>query len=455
MKFPRQRQFASWLRLGPGGIVYVVVTGLILGAAIYTQANLLFWAFGLMVGGLVISLILAWQSLRAIGVQRLLPSHGVSGEALVLRYHITNRSWLPVFGLMIQEAWGSGGRGWKRIGPVADAPPRLKARPHGWALHLGPHQAIQADATCWPLRRGLLRFQTVLVSTSFPFGIIRKVVAFELPAELLIYPRLYRMNRRILYSLSNLDPSGRKQVERGGGTEEFFGIRPYRYGDSLKMIDWKHTARTGNLVAREMTQPSPPRVMLLLDLTAGGDRAAGRGQHAAGEHPNAGGRHTQRASLPDRKTSASATGNEERAVSLAASLICDAYFHGYQIGLAVAGVRCTTFPVHHSLPHRTKMLEALASLDLSDRTDRNDRATDRPSVIVWAGGGDAAPPGDARGRAAILGAADLDRYVDPRSLATETLARRSRPTSRRAELAEEAANAAAESEAAETTAPGR
>src|SRR5690606_15223189 len=101
-------------------------TALIVGAANYTQANLLFWAFGLMIGGFVVSMLLAWQSLRGLEVQRLLPSHGVCGEPLVVRYQIKNRGWLPAFSLIVQETWGKGERGWKRIGPVAEQPPRLK-----------------------------------------------------------------------------------------------------------------------------------------------------------------------------------------------------------------------------------------------------------------------------------------------------------------------------------------
>ena len=54
----------------------------------------------------------------------------------------------------------------------------------------------------------------------------------------------------------------------------------------------------------------------------------------------------------------------ERCICLAASMACDAYLHGYQIGMSVIGVPSVPFPVHHSLPHRTRMLEALSQLDL-------------------------------------------------------------------------------------------
>ena len=119
--------------LGRGGLVYLVVSALILGAAIYTQANLLFWSFGLMVGGLVVSLVFAWWLLSGVTVQRLPPSHAVVGEVAVLRYLVTSTSWAPMFGLVLHETWGRRRRwvGWlgraprKKVGPIAERPPKL------------------------------------------------------------------------------------------------------------------------------------------------------------------------------------------------------------------------------------------------------------------------------------------------------------------------------------------
>lgn len=417
--------------LGHGGLVYIVTTGLILGAAIYTQANLLFWGFGLMIGGLIVSLLLTIQTMRKIEVRRLLPAHGVVREHLAVRYHVTNRSWLPVFSMTISENWGRGRSGWKRSGPIAESPYRLRGRPYGWVMHIGPQQSIQAEAPCWPARRGPLRFERIVVATSFPFGMVRKLVEFDQSAELVVYPRLFRMTRRLITSLSEMDVSGRKHVERAGGTEEFFGLREYRVGDSLKMVDWKRTARTGEMVAREMTQPTPPRMMVLLDLT----RTAEAVEAGAGRpEPEPAGRRRRAHRRRREDLRSPAARAEDRAISLTASLICDAYFHGCQIGLAVIGAACPVFSVHHSLPHRTRMLEALARLDTSTPTTARPDVT--PSVVIWPGNGrwDAKT---ARARVVTLGAADMDEYiVNPRSETSTLLSRRVLPASRRDEVAQ-------------------
>ena len=399
-------------------MVYLIVAALILAAAIYTQANLLFWSFGLMVGGLVASLIVPWLMLGHVQVQRLMPSHGVVGEMTPLRYQLHNgRSWLPIFNLMIRETWGPGTRGWKKDGPIAESPRRLRGRPHAWVLHLGPSQTAQAEAPCHPLRRGILLFDRVVLSTSFPFGILRREVEVALPGTMTVYPRLYRVNRRLMHRLTAPQAMGRKQLQRGGGREEFFGLREYHAGDSLGMVDWKGTARSGELVSRELTHPSPPRMMVLLDFTS---------------------LDTLRAALPqttdsDNGEAISPDEHVERAISLAASIVCDAHLRGHLIGLAMLGVPMQVFPMHHSLPHRTKLLDALATVDVADRTEQVPGMLTEPTVIIVPG-----PAGSRRGgRAAILATDRMDEVVgEARRGSHSLLDRRSAMPGRRAQLQE-------------------
>jgi uncharacterized protein (DUF58 family) len=374
----------SRIHIGPGGLLYLVIAALILGAAVYTQASLLFWSFGLMVGGLGISIVLSVFVLHKVTVARMVPGHGVAGEMLVIRYQLENKKrFLPVFNIVIRELWGDGRRRWKRQLQASRDPHQLAVQPVGWLLHLGPRQVAQAEAACWPSRRGVLRFDRVELSTSFPFGVVTRTLAVRQLDEVLIYPKLHRIKRRLLAQLETAEYSGKRLVNRGGGHEEFFGLRPYRTGDRLKTIDWKHTARTGELVSREYNRPTPPRMMLVLDLEPieGQKHAEGAEQYLV---------------------------NAERAISLAASMVCDAHFFGYQIGLAVKGVESLVFPVHHSQPHRAKLLEALSSLNLNKVSSQRPALSTEPSVIIHLGESDNVA---SNSRCVRLSAVCLERYV--------------------------------------------
>ncbi|MEM8781313.1 MAG: DUF58 domain-containing protein [Planctomycetota bacterium] len=348
------------ITLGPGGVLYLVVAALILAAAIYTQANLLFAAFGLVMGGLVVSAGWSLIALRGLEVRREVPAAGVAGRSAVLRYTVKNRSRLPAFSVVIEEV------------PVDRSDGVEAGSVVGWVAHVGPGQRVSVEAPCWPMRRGELRLAGLEVWTAFPFGVFRRVVRREMAQRFLVLPSLRRIDRRWLPTSPWGAGYGTKQ--RGGASDagEFFGLRDYREGDPPRVIDWKRSARlateahagsagqTVRLIARELTQPTPPRVMVLLDLS-GPARAAEPGSVLWGSD------------------------DEEDAITLAASLLDAAHRHGFWAGLAVVGPSCPVFAPQFGLPHRARMLEALARLDLSRRGDTPRAGMIVPSVVVKPG----------------------------------------------------------------------
>lgn len=394
------------MEVGPTGWVYLFVSALALLAAVYSQANMMFLALGLLVGGLVVSLLWVWAGLRGLELERLTVSHGVAGEELVLHYRVTKRSRVPAFSLVLTETWGKGMRGYKRSGPLAQRPPRLNARPIGWVMHLPGRGDCLAQASCWPARRGVLDLQRMEVHSDFPFGLLRRVLVFDAHDEVMVLPRIRRMTRRAMAGVTRLDAGGFHHLDKEGGTEEFYSLRDYRKGDSLKMIDWKHTARTGKLLSRELTQPAPPTLRLLLDLGAYAmDKADG----------------------PLRALDEEELLKVDRAVVLAASLLCDAIAAGYRVGLTVSGADCAALAPHRSLPHRTEALERLAQLEPGTGPSITRHTGEAPSVIVRPGGGDTGRTIRAGRRAVEMYGDDLEQlteYAQPEHV----LRQRAQPT---------------------------
>ncbi len=202
---------------------------------------------------------------------------------------------------------------------------------------------------------------------------------------MLVYPKLHRLERQLLFSVAEYEAAGHNQLERSGGMEEFFGLRAYHEGDSLKTIDWRHSARTGEWVSREMTQPAPARVTILLDLR-NVDRAIANGAQydktQAIAHENGSKRRG--------KTNPELTLRQhaiERAISLAASVAWEGHLQGYQVGLAVAGCPFSPLSPRHSVTHRTRLLQALAELDVTTTHDNSHGIPFQPSVIVTPGVG--------------------------------------------------------------------
>lgn len=379
----------SRLEVGPTGWVYGFVLVLTLGAALFTQANLMFMALGVLAGVLFGSLLWAWFSMRGIELERLAVSHGVAGEELVLRYTLAKTGRVPAFSLVLTETWGKGRSAYKKSGPMQERPQRLRDRPTGWVTHLAGDAVCQAHSSCWPMRRGHLNLHAIELHSDFPFGVIRRVVIFESSQEVLVLPRLYRMTRQAMGAVTRLDAGGFHQLDKEGGNEEFYCLREYRKGDSMKVIDWKHSARTGELRSRQLTQPVPPSLVILLDLS----------RYAP---PKTGGPEPQRSEEDEQAI--------DRAISLAASLACDAYLAGYRVGLHIDGADTQPLRPHHSHPHRAAILETLALVHVGSAPAGVRSSSETPSVIIQAGGERGATR---RRRAVMLLGDELDKLTVP------------------------------------------
>lgn len=349
------RRPSTALDIGSGATLFLLIGMLLLAAAFYSQANVLFWAFGLMVGALAISIFVPWSIVRHIDIDRIAPARGEVDQPLILRYQLTNRArWLPAFGLIVQERTAPRKARRRRAQPHDDTSREiLRAEPHGWVLHLGPRQTVLADAPCWPAHRGELRLTRLVVACGFPFGIVTARRNFDRPERILIYPSTRSLARRTMHRLLQADFADGKRTTHVDDGDEFFGLREYRPGDSQRVIDWKHTARTGVLISREMRRLARPTIIVCLDL---------RDERACEDHEAV-----------------------EHAIALCASLLTTAHKQGSRIGMIVLGVVCPAFAAHHSGAMRHAMLAALARLDVRDRRQAHDETRIRPSVVIHPG----------------------------------------------------------------------
>ncbi|MCA9290446.1 MAG: DUF58 domain-containing protein [Phycisphaerales bacterium] len=332
------------------GLLFIAVTIIVAFAAINSQRNLLFWIFGVMSSAIVMSAIVSHWTMVRLDVRRLGASHGTVDDALVVRYAITNRSrFMPAFSIRVDERPPDGDPTWRGLLRPAQA----------WVMHIGPRETIHGEAVFWPLRRGAVAFEAVRLSTTFPFGVLRKTMTVVQPQQTLIHPKLHALRRRVLKAIVPDGPPGMKIAAHAGANDDYFGLREYRIGDSLRHIAWKRLARSDDLVSIERSRPNPPRIRVVLNLIEPTD-----------------------ALRIDPETE-NARDLEETAISLAASIIHAADEAGYEVGLTVHGVDVPLIPIRRNHWHRGRMLAALAGIDLdAPRLPRGPSARDERAGVV-------------------------------------------------------------------------
>ena len=97
------------------------------------------------------------------------------------------------------------------------------------------------------------------------FGLQEISKTFQIDANLVVYPKILSMEDILLPSHSL---QGDVVVRRWIVEDPFIisGVREYNYGDPLNRINWKATARTGQLQVRNNDFSAHPRILIYLNV---------------------------------------------------------------------------------------------------------------------------------------------------------------------------------------------
>ncbi len=109
----------------------------------------------------------------------------------------------------------------------------------------------QYDFTLVPVRRGMARLERVWSRWQGPLGLVQKRHVRELKIEIPVTPNTRWVKDEAIRLFSRDAEFGIKtQIERGDGSE-FDALREFTMGMDRRAIDWKHSARHRNLLAKE------------------------------------------------------------------------------------------------------------------------------------------------------------------------------------------------------------
>ncbi len=133
-----------------------------------------------------------------------------------------------------------------------------------------PRDGVARFRYLWtPTRRGKYRLRSLSLISLFPLEIMRwrKVRAVE--QVLWVYPEITAKPAPSSAHTSQGQQTSRRSQRQY--TEHLAGIRPWKEGDSPRLIHWASFARTGQLAVKEFEQQQQERVGLWLHAEYGSD----------------------------------------------------------------------------------------------------------------------------------------------------------------------------------------
>lgn len=136
---------------------------------------------------------------------------------------------------------------------------------HKSLFSLMPYTGITRRHKVKCKRRGFYTLDSAAITCGDLFGLQEISKTFQIDANLVVYPKILSMEDILLPSHSL---QGDVVVRRWIVEDPFIisGVREYNYGDPLNRINWKATARTGQLQVRNNDFSAHPRILIYLNV---------------------------------------------------------------------------------------------------------------------------------------------------------------------------------------------
>ena len=225
------------------GVLPIVLLGGTTGQA--TMVLLLWLLLVLVIGAIDLAFA---ASPRTLALSRRLPARVRLGESVTSELFITNNG-TRMLRATVRDAWQpSAGAGNNRT--RLDVPP-------------GERRLITLSLS--PFRRGERRVSQVTVRSFGPLGLWARQATLNAPGRIRVLPP-FNARKHLPSRLARLrELDGRTSVMiRGQGTE-FDSLREYVRGDDVRSIDWRATARRGDVVVRTWRPERDRRVVIVVD----------------------------------------------------------------------------------------------------------------------------------------------------------------------------------------------
>ena len=227
----RVRPTGLWIVFGP-------VLGCIWLAAVNYENNLVYAILYLIAALSFVSIFHTWRNLAGLNVEHVRINPAFAGEDVLVEVFLQASAQNPVFGLVFS-----------RMGDVQGRQPLSLRTGDCEVQRLSAGDSSSIELIFPAVRRGLYRIESIQIRSTYPFGLFYASFSVTVGAEYYVYPTPQGSD-----TWPELRPGGDKgspNSMRPG--DDFYGVRPYVPGESVRHIDWKAYARGRGLSVKQFT----------------------------------------------------------------------------------------------------------------------------------------------------------------------------------------------------------
>jgi len=149
---------------------------------------------------------------------------------------------------------------------IDELPVQFQKRDFNLKLRVQAGKKQTAAYSLRPLTRGEYLFGRILGYVSSPLGLLARRCISPATRSVKVYPSTRYLRQYQLLALSDSNQYiGVKKIRKLGHSMEFEQIKEYVQGDDIRTINWKATARRGNLMVNNFIDARSQQIYCIID----------------------------------------------------------------------------------------------------------------------------------------------------------------------------------------------
>lgn len=153
-----------------------------------------------------------------------------------------------------------------KVEVIDEIPHQFQRRDVLFKAHMEASSAKQITYYLRPVSRGVYVFGQVNVFVLTPLRLVKRRYRFEEKSGVAVYPSFLQMRQYALLAVGNrLSEVGIRKIRRVGHSMEFDQVRNYVPGDDRRSVNWKATARKGDVMVNAYEDERQQSVYCLID----------------------------------------------------------------------------------------------------------------------------------------------------------------------------------------------
>lgn len=211
--------------------------------------DLPYFFFGALLVLIIIDLALLYRSEKTVFLRREVPDRLSNGDENEIKIYLENFYPFEI-----------------SIGIIDEIPFQFQKRDIWFDTKLSPREQKTITYNLRPTKRGEYEFGISRLYVQSPLGLLSR--RFNIGADKMVpvYPSFLKLRQYELMAISNrLTDIGIKKMRRIGHSMEFDQVKNYVAGDDYRTVNWKATARKGDLMVNSYTDEKAQHIYCIID----------------------------------------------------------------------------------------------------------------------------------------------------------------------------------------------